>query len=206
VSRTVPFSWQHVIYWGGLHGSISLALALSLPAALGSDRELLRVMAFGVVLFNLLVQATTMQPLIKRLKIVSRSPAQIEYELRHARLVSWKAGESHLDRRHREGLVSTHTWEKLKERLGGQTESLTEDVRDVLRTEPDLETEELDTNWREFIRARRSALVELRRDGIISDDVFALLTSEVDTALDDTWKSGVDDNEETTLDGVEIES
>jgi NhaP-type Na+/H+ or K+/H+ antiporter len=36
-----------------------LALALSLPAAL-PDHELLRIMAFGVVLFTLLGQGTTM--------------------------------------------------------------------------------------------------------------------------------------------------
>ena len=66
--------------WGGLRGAISLALALSLPAALGPDRDLLRTMAFGVVLFTLLVQATTMKPLIRRLKIVTRSDTQVEYE------------------------------------------------------------------------------------------------------------------------------
>ena len=51
----MPLSWLHVANWSGLRGAISLALALSLPAALGSDRDLLRIMVFGVVLFTLLI-------------------------------------------------------------------------------------------------------------------------------------------------------
>ena len=74
----IPLSWSHVLAWGGLRGAISLALALSLPVALGADRTLLRVMAFGVVLFTLLVQGTTMSWLIRKLQIVRRSEAQIE--------------------------------------------------------------------------------------------------------------------------------
>lgn len=64
-AEPVPTGWQHVITWGGLRGAISFALALSLPAALGTDREQLRVIAFGVVLFTLLVQATTMRAFIR---------------------------------------------------------------------------------------------------------------------------------------------
>ena len=81
----IPWRWLHVLNWGGLRGAIALALALSLPAALGPGRDLVRVMAFGVVLFTLLVQSMTMKPLLRRLGIAARDPIQIEYEMRHAR-------------------------------------------------------------------------------------------------------------------------
>ncbi len=60
ISEPISLRWRHVIAWGGLRGALSLALALSLPAAFGDDRFLLRTMAFGVALFTLLIQATTM--------------------------------------------------------------------------------------------------------------------------------------------------
>ena len=47
------------------------------------------------------------------------------------------------------------------------------------------EAEELDTGWRELLRARRGALLGLRRDGIISEEVFEKLTSEVDFLLNE---------------------
>jgi monovalent cation:H+ antiporter, CPA1 family len=70
-SQSLSFGFQHVIFWGGLRGAISLALALSLPAGF-AGREVLQSMAFGVTLFTLLVQGTTIQFLLDRLGLVRR--------------------------------------------------------------------------------------------------------------------------------------
>jgi CPA1 family monovalent cation:H+ antiporter len=179
----ISLRWQHVMAWGGLRGAISLALALSLPVALGPDRELMRTMAFGVVLFTLLVPATTMSRLVRKLKIVVRNEVQAEYEMRHARLTALRAAEAHLERRHREGLISQHAWESLKPRLAEQITYLAEAVREVMSSEPALQAEELDTARREALRAQRSAYLGLRRDGVISDETFEKLAAEVDTVL-----------------------
>ena len=189
VSEPVPLRWQHILNWGDLRGAISLALALSLPLSLGSDRDLLRVMAFGVVLFTLLVQSTTMAPLIRWLKIITRSEAQVEYELHHARLTALRSADSHLDRLHTDGMLSSHTWEKLKCLLNDQAASLAEKVRGILLADPTLEAEELDTGWREMLRAQRSALYGLRRDGVISEEVFEQLSTDVDAQLSEGYPS-----------------
>lgn len=71
IRQDLPMHFQHVVFWGGLRGAISLALALSLPIdILGDNLEILQAMAFGVVLFTLLVQGVTMEKLINRLKII----------------------------------------------------------------------------------------------------------------------------------------
>ena len=189
VSEPVPLRWQHILIWGDLRGAISLALALSLPLSLGSDRDLLRVMAFGVVLFTLLVQSTTMAPLIRWLKIITRSEAQVEYELHHARLTALRSADSHLDRLHTDGMLSSHTWEKLKCLLNDQAASLAEKVRGILLADPTLEAEELDTGWREMLRAQRSTLYGLRRDGVISEEVFEQLSTDVDAQLNEGYPS-----------------
>ena len=182
-AERIPLGWQHVLAWGGLRGAVSLALVLSLPAALGSDRELLRVMAFGVVLFTLLVQATTMRPLVRRLGIATRSQGQEEYDLRHARLTALRAADARLDRLHTEGLISSPAWEKLKPLVTRRAASEAVAVRQVLDTEPALEAAALDTGWREMLRAQRAALLSLRQDGMIPEDVFEKLTAEVDAQL-----------------------
>jgi len=180
----ISLRWQHVLTWGGLRGALSLALALSLPAAFGPDRFLLRTMAFGVALFTLLVQATTMNSLIRRLGITTLNPAQVEYELRHARLTGLRAAETHLEHRYREGLVSTPVWEKLKPRLQEQIGLLADSIREFLRVEPALEMEELELARREILRAQRSAYSGLRRDGVVSEEAFEKLATEVDAGLD----------------------
>ena len=54
----MPTSWLHVLFWAGLRGAVAVAMALSLPADI-PQRALLQEITFGVVLFTLLVQGTT---------------------------------------------------------------------------------------------------------------------------------------------------
>lgn len=184
-AEPVSLRWQHVMFWGGLRGALSLALALSLPGSFGPDRTLLRTMAFGVVLFTLLVQAPTMRTLIRRLGMILRDPVQIEYEKRHARLTALRSAESHLERRYREGLLSTHAWETLHPKLQEQLGLLAEAVRESLRSAPALEAEEMDIARREILRAQRSAFMGLLREGVISNEVYENLSAEVDATIAD---------------------
>lgn len=61
----LPLGWLHVMFWAGLRGAVSVALALSLPDDL-ANRDLLQDITFGVVLFTLVVQGTTAGPLARR--------------------------------------------------------------------------------------------------------------------------------------------
>ncbi len=198
VAEPIPIRWQHILNWGDLRGAISLALALSLPASLGTERELLRVMTFGVVLFTLLVQSTTMTPLIRWLKIVTRSQAQIEYELQHARLTAMRSAVARLDRLHNDGMLSSHSWEKLKRFITTQAAGLAEKVHGMLLADPVLEAEELDTGWREMLRAQRSSLLSLRQDGVISDEAFEQLSSDIDAQLSEGYPAMSEESEGQT--------
>jgi Na+:H+ antiporter len=61
----VPGAWLHVLFWAGLRGAVSVSLALSLPRDL-ANRELLQGITFGIVLFTLLVQGTTVNRVVRR--------------------------------------------------------------------------------------------------------------------------------------------
>jgi CPA1 family monovalent cation:H+ antiporter len=51
--------------WGGLHGALSLAMALSIPQ--GDERNLILSITFAVVIFSIIVQGLTFAPLARRL-------------------------------------------------------------------------------------------------------------------------------------------
>ena len=65
LAERVPAGWLHVLFWSGLRGAVAVAMALSLPVDI-PQRDLLQEITFGVVLFTLLVQGTTVGPLIDR--------------------------------------------------------------------------------------------------------------------------------------------
>jgi len=69
-------SWQAVLVggWAGLRGAVTLAAALSLPLLLpdGSPfpyRDLVIFLAFGVIVVSLLVQGTTLEWLVRKLRL-----------------------------------------------------------------------------------------------------------------------------------------
>jgi CPA1 family monovalent cation:H+ antiporter len=184
LSGNIPRKWQHVLVWGGLRGAICLALALSLPADLQYINEI-QFMAFGVVLFTLLVQGFSMAPLVRRLGLVERSALQDEYERRHARAVASRAAYEHLEHRYRLGLLSDHTWRKLAPFLMDNSRALINAVQEVVSAAPSVEAEELDTARREALRAQRSAIANLRREGVLSDENYTQLAVEIDASLID---------------------
>jgi CPA1 family monovalent cation:H+ antiporter len=65
LAEAVPTGWLHVLFWSGLRGAVAVAMALSLPADV-PQRGLLQEITFGVVLFTLLFQATTIGWVIDR--------------------------------------------------------------------------------------------------------------------------------------------
>lgn len=75
-------------------------------------------------------------------------------------------------------------------------------MRAVLRAEPTLEAEELDVARREILRAKRSAYLGLLRDGVISEDAFDQLATQVDAALEEKREaiieSGLPEDKATT--------
>jgi CPA1 family monovalent cation:H+ antiporter len=185
LGHDLPSKWKHFLYWGGLRGAIVLALALSLPTqgVFITERAQLQAMAFGVVLFTLLVQGFSMDWLTRRLRIVERSGVQAEYERRHARFVAGRAAYEYLRKMSDQGLISEHTWGRLAPLIERQNAGLVEAVKDVMVSDPAMEAEELDTARREALRAQRSALTGLLNDGVISEDAFSQLVGEVDAAL-----------------------
>jgi CPA1 family monovalent cation:H+ antiporter len=190
IGRDIPFRWQHVLNWGGLRGAISLALALSLPLVLGDARNQLQVMTFGVVIFTLLVQGLSIGPLIRKLGINIRSSVKEEYERRHARATATQASYDHLEQMRLQGLISAHTWQTIAPLLGQYIQVLVDATKEILTDHPELEAEEMEIARRETLQSQRSSLSSLLNDGVIGEDIYVQLVSEVDAALSSgvrTW-------------------
>jgi CPA1 family monovalent cation:H+ antiporter len=179
----VPLSWRHILFWGGLRGAIGLALALSLPTAL-QQRELLEVMAFGVVLFTLLGQGTTIQYLLKRLGLTERPDHIVAREMRMGRIIAAQAGLGRLAELRHDGLLAGEVWVGLRDEYHRTSDKLAAEMTQLFAENPDLEREVLLQARREALRAERGALSDALRQGLISDDVYQDLRTDVDRRLE----------------------
>jgi CPA1 family monovalent cation:H+ antiporter len=62
--RALPLGWTHIMVWGGLKGSIPIALVLGMPRDVPFRAEFL-VFAAILVFFSLVVQTISMKPLVR---------------------------------------------------------------------------------------------------------------------------------------------
>ncbi len=175
--------WQHVLFWGGLRGAISLALVLSVPIAL-PDRELLESMTFGVLLFTLLVQGTTIQFLLDRLGLTKQPPHRVAREKRLGQFFATQAGLRRLARLHREGLLLDEMWEGLRADYLREQKHVTEHMAQLFHDHAELEREMLLQAREEALQAERGALGEALRRGLLSEHVYAELVSDIDHRLE----------------------
>ena len=67
----IPWRWRHLVFWSGMRGGLSIALALSLVGLAGVDARVATV-GYGVVGLSLLVQGGLLRP-VARLLGLSRS-------------------------------------------------------------------------------------------------------------------------------------
>lgn len=181
----IPIPFQHVMFWGGLRGAISLALALSLDGRVfGSDLALeLRVMTFGVVLFTLLVQGATMERLIKRLGLSEKPAQRLDLQRRQARLYAKQAGQLELDRLRRDGILYQEIWEAMHQVYEESIDRHKSALQAHLAGFPELEQELFLQAREDVLKAERSAISDAWRRGLISQEVYDELSGEVNNRM-----------------------
>ena len=140
LSEPVPWRWRHILFWGGLRGSLSIALALSLPATLSGRSELV-TMVFGAVIFSLLAQGLSISPLLRFLGLSRRDPNLRDYELAQGQLLAEMAAIVELDQLRNRGVVPDRIYRKLQADL---SESQQELSRKLEKLDSGIEVEEVE--------------------------------------------------------------
>ncbi|NNE74554.1 MAG: Na+/H+ antiporter [Acidimicrobiales bacterium] len=172
--RAIPKSYRHVQMWGGLRGAISLALALTITASdVGSEStaEVLRLMTFGVVLFTLLVQGTTMAALINRLGLSRRSEVEVEQQRRQAALFAKRAGRRELVELGNQGVLLPAMSEALLATYDDDIKGSSSSLGSHYQRHPELEISMLLQARRTALTAEQEALLNAGRRGLVSGEI-----------------------------------
>lgn len=196
-SRRIPTAFRHVMVWAGLRGAISLALVLTITVDDFSQDivDKVQAMTFGVVLFTLLIQGTTIAPLMNRLGLSGRAENELQQQRHQARIHMTRAGQSEVARLGADGVVFGDLADSLvktyQRDITGQSASL----RDHFSDHPELEVAMLLQARREALTAERQALSDVVRTGLIETSVAEDLSVELDNRmavldlLEERWES-----------------
>ncbi len=181
----VSMPYQHVMFWGGLRGAISLALALTIGRNLfgATIATEMQVMTFGVVLFTILVQGATIERLIDRLGLVQRRPQAIERQRRQALVYARRAGRRELNRLHNEGFLYGDMWQSMSDVYDEEIEDARRAMRDHLEAYPELEQEMYLRARTDLLKAERNAISDAAARALIPREVLEELIDETDRRL-----------------------
>ena len=188
IHRPIPLSWQIVLTWGGLRGSLALAMALSLPAFIAPgepfpDHNLLQVATFGVIIFSLLVQGLSIEPLLARLGLISRHTWQEEYGELAVRKGMAAAAMAEVERMVKTGGLSPDAANQLKESYQSHIESLDRDLNDLNLRDEDLRREHMRAVKRHLLQIEKGVVRQRNLDGVIAEETMRQLIGELDSQL-----------------------
>jgi CPA1 family monovalent cation:H+ antiporter len=172
--RTRPLH-QHIAFWGGLHGTIPVALALSLEVI--PMRDEIVSMVFGVVIFSLLVQGLSLDFAARN--IFRKDERRLNYEELRARLYALKRSSEEILRLAKAGELDESIVKEIYDSLRESKEQIAREINEVLSIE-DLRLEEYQKAWRNVIEIQKSAVLELLRRGIIGEEIAEKLIKELD--------------------------
>jgi monovalent cation/hydrogen antiporter len=177
VLRRVGPRARLVSAWSGMRGAVSLAAALALPLDF-PFRSLILFLTFAVILATLVLQGLTLPALIRRLRVYGDDAEERE-EVR-ARLA---AADAALDRLH-ELASAEWTRDDTVERLRGLYQFRRRRLKARAGYLADDGVEDRSLAYqrlvRELLEAQRHAIVRLRNQGTISNEVMHRIERELD--------------------------
>jgi CPA1 family monovalent cation:H+ antiporter len=182
--RETGFQNTALVAWMGMRGAVSLAAALALPTVTDAgepftERPLIMFITFVVILFTLVVQGLTLPLVIRLLRVEPDGDEEIEEN--KARKYAARAALDRLD------LLAGEDWprEDTIERMRGLYRYRYE--RFAARFDEDRDGDAIEARTSDYLRlvaavleAQRTALDDLRRDGVISAEVMRRVEHELD--------------------------
>lgn len=175
----VPLRWAHIIYWGGLRGAVSIALALSLPLSLPT-RSLLITLTFGYVLFSLLVKGLTISPLLHRLGLTRASSAERSFQESMVKMAEAQAALRAIDDLHRDNMLSDAMARRLRREYTESVRNYQRQLDLMVVSEPTLAKVNAQLVQREIAYSQKQALAQLLRRGVVSEEIYRTGIHEID--------------------------
>lgn len=167
---------QTVLWWGGLRGSVSIALALSIPAVL-PDRIKIIATVFGAVLFTLLIQGLTIPRLLKQLNLSGNHPERQHYTELIAQQVALSRVIKYLtENEHRPG-IEPEFYRYQETLVKGELKRLQHEINDIQDEYPNLQSFTTEQLRQELLAIEADTYAEFVRAGQLNQELNPFLNT-----------------------------
>ncbi len=173
-NNQVNWREQTVLWWGGLRGSVSIALALSVPVILPDRQDIIETV-FGVVLFTLLVQGLTVKWLLEKLDLIGDLPIRQEYSELMARRVALKRVLDYLINIDKAADLDSEFYRYEQELVEGQLKSIEEKITKLQNNYPQLRTFNMEKLREELLDIEADTYAEFIHSGKLNTNLSPLL-------------------------------
>jgi CPA1 family monovalent cation:H+ antiporter len=165
---------QTVLWWGGLRGSVSIALALSVPVVLQERTEIISTV-FGVVLFTLLVQGLTTKPLLEKLGLLNNESVRQEYLEAIARWTALSRVLQYLTPANTRPEIDPEFYHYQKALVQGQLDSLQDKINQLRNEYPQLRDFGSEQLQQQLLAIEADTYAEFIRSGRLSSKLSPVL-------------------------------
>jgi CPA1 family monovalent cation:H+ antiporter len=178
-----PWQYPTLLGWAGLRGAVSLAAALSIPLVIEAgnpfpERDLIIYLTFCVILATLVLQGLTLPSLIRLLRL--EDDGAVTKEETKARIHAAEAALARLEELAGEDWVREETAERLRGLYRFRQSRFAARFDDQDDGAIERRSQDYQRLLRELLDAERRAVVELRRQGRINDEVMNLVQRDLD--------------------------
>jgi monovalent cation:H+ antiporter, CPA1 family len=170
----INFREQTVLWWAGLRGSVSIALALSVPATLLEKQEIIETV-FGVVLFTLLFQGLTTKWLLEKLDLIGDRPLRQKYSEMLARRVALKRVLDYLAKLDNSPGVDPALYHQEKELIQGQLDAVEKNIEKLQIEYAQLRSLDMEQLREQLLEIEADTYAEFIRAGRLNNDLPPLL-------------------------------
>ncbi len=176
IGRPLPLKWQHVLIFGNIKGSLSMAMALSLPATLPGRAQVI-TLVFSTVFVSLIAQGLSLPWLVKRLQLSQPSSARQRMKSLQLDLIAAKAAQEELKSLLASGSLPNFLHQELFDSYQSRIVSSEKELREVYnQRKPHLastreEQQDLDSLYRRLYLAEKGAINGAISGGILPSDM-----------------------------------
>jgi monovalent cation:H+ antiporter, CPA1 family len=180
--KEMPITWKHVLNWGGLKGSLSIALVLSLPRDFAGREDIL-ILAFSVVFFSLVFQGITIKPIISFFGVKASNEGFADYERIISKIHRFESSIDEIIKMKKQLHIAGPASQELIQEYEQKINLNHKELEQLFEKFPELKRKQLLTLRKHALYAQHEKVKQLQKEEMISDEIAEREIKEITNLL-----------------------